>query len=78
MIRELLSNNDIISSNRSIAIITFIFMLLVMLFSLFTQIESDILKTVLDYSLYIFVTTVSLKSVEKVTTGLKSKIEKND
>lgn len=71
MIRELLSDSDNISSNRSITITVFVFMLLVMILSLFMEIKADTLQIVLEYSFYIFVASISLKSVEKVTDRIK-------
>ncbi len=73
MLKELLSNSDNVSSNRTITIITFAFMLGVMVLGLVFKLDIEILKVVLEYSLYLFVASISLKSVEKVAARLKGK-----
>ena len=73
MLKELLSNSDNVSSNRTITIITFAFMLGVMVLGLVFKLDIEILKVVLEYSFYLFVASISLKSVEKVAARLKGK-----
>lgn len=72
LLKELLSNSEVISSNRIITITVFVFMLIIMMISVFYKIDIDILKVILEYSLYLFVSSISLKSVEKVTNYFKT------
>lgn len=77
LLRQLVSNNDLVSSNRSITVLTFIFMLIIMTMSLVFSVNVEILKVVLEYSFYIYVASISLKSVEKVTSYFRTNDKEN-
>lgn len=73
LIKELLSSNDVVSSNRAITIITFLFMVVVMSLSLIVSVNVEILSVILEYSFYLFLASISLKSMEKITATFKGK-----
>jgi hypothetical protein len=71
--RAMISNNTGVSSNRFINVLMVVFMLLVMIYAIFIPVDIETLKLVLEYSLYIFISSLGTKSVEKITALIKSK-----
>lgn len=71
--KQMISNNTGVSSNRFINITVMIFILAVMVYALFFPVDIETLKLVLEYAFYIFVSSLGTKSLEKITTLIKSK-----
>lgn len=69
----MIAPNTGVSSNRFINIIMVVFMLAVMMYSLFFAVPIEILETVLQYSLYIFISSLGTKAAEKITSIIKQK-----
>jgi hypothetical protein len=74
----MIESNSGISSNRSINVVMVLWMLGIMTFSLIFGVELELLKIIMEYSFYIYGSSLSLKSVEKVTAIIKSKNNNNN
>lgn len=72
------SSSGSYSSNRTITITMLLYFLFIMTYSIIWSIEIKTLELVLEYSFYIYVSSLSLKSVEKITTIIKTKDNKSD
>jgi hypothetical protein len=68
---KLLSGNDEISSNRTIATIAFAAFLYVILYSLHKQIFDEIISTYLNYLLVIILAGLGMKGLEKISSFFK-------
>jgi len=66
-----------VSSNRFINLTMMAFMLLVMIYALLFNPSIETLKVVLEYSFYIYGTSLSYKTIEKVTYLIKNKRNDN-
>ena len=72
--RQMISSNTGVSSNRVINICMVIWMLVIMSYALVTNnIQIETLRSILEYSFYIFAASLGTKSIEKVTSIIKSK-----
>lgn len=77
-LKAMISNNTGVSSNRAINITMVIWMLLVMLYAILFSVPIETLSTVLEYSFYIYASSLTTKSIEKVTSIIKSKNAPNN
>jgi hypothetical protein len=78
IMRNMIESNSGVSSNRSINVVMVLWMLGIMTFSLIFGVELELLKIIMEYSFYIYGSSLSLKSVEKVTAIIKSKNNNNN
>lgn len=73
-LRQMVSSNTGVSSNRVINIVMVIWILVIMSYALVTNnIQIETLRTILEYSFYIFAASLGTKSIEKVTSIIKAK-----
>lgn len=71
--KDMISQNTGVSSNRFINICIMLFMIAVMVYAVFVPIDIETFKLVLEYSFYIFASSLTTKSIEKVTNIIKAK-----